>query len=932
MKAVVLQNLSKIIDGRDIFRQVSFSFPHHGLIAVVGESGCGKSTLLDVIAGIDVSYEGDVFVKGHLIKSRTEDERSAFRLSTFGIIRQSYDLLELDSAFSNVMLPLEGMGVKPSLAKRKVKEMLRYVELESKAKQTVNTLSGGEKQRIALARALVGDPPIVLADEPTGALDHQNAVRVMEILSSYAQKHLVILVSHDRALCEQYASTILLLEEGGLRVIKEKDTGEKENQTSFLTFTPSKEPQVSFSLFSWLPHAFHVLQEKKGRTLLALTILSFALLSLGTSFYVKRDLQGQLHDAFSSLSGIEGIVMENAVSNETTFGRVIAASEGTVLSLKERYSSFFRDHGLMYSCAFEHFFVDANELTYDSFGQKKILPGFGVRSLNEYRWLEDSSHPIYPERPTVMESEQVILGLPYATMTQLALGLQVKRDYVSLGEALKKKPLSLFLELANDAYGYADTQLLIAIGVTEDPVPTLYHSSRLWNETMFESRMGFPTADESNPSLPWLLQKNYYLLPKESKEVFFAKAAENGLLDEFVFERNSYDYDHSHESKNQATASDKLFVYQADKNALSYSDIEKIRNQYAFSSYAVLGESSYCSFPAALTHGFASPFFLSDDRNALETVTDACSRLPLALPFPEVERPRNVVMGHYRKRRQDTVTFSSDIPSLLTGERPSKIHEICISSSLYQKLNREPVLYAGGLVSSYAEGETLFQEYRTAKLFVTGIVEENYDVIYGLPRWCIDYWRDNFGMSSFLLEPKKAIFYLSEKERLPVLKQLQKQYPSYRFTDPSRLAEESIASVLQYVNVALEAASLLALGTAGFLLLVTTILLTFEHKKQGKMLFELGVARPFIADFYGASLLLLTFVATAFSVLTLGGVEIVIHQSIQSNFGGTNHSFSLDYFPFLILFFAALLGMIVALFFVWRWIQQRNFSREGKKE
>ena len=232
-------------------------------------------------------------------------------------------------------------------------------------------------------------------------------------------------------------------------------------------------------------------------------------------------------------------------------------------------------------------------------------------------------------------------------------------------------------------------------------------------------------------------------------------------------------------------------------------------------------------------------------------------------------------MGHYRKRRQDTVTFSSDIPSLLTGERPSKIQEVCISSSLYQKLNREPVLYAGGLVSSYAEGETLFQEYRTAKLFVTGIVEENYDVIYGLPRWCIDYWRDNFGMSSFLLEPKKAIFYLSEKERLPVLKQLQKQYPSYRFTDPSRLAEESIASVLQYVNVALEAASLLALGTAGFLLLVTTILLTFEHKKQGKMLFELGVARPFIADFYGASLLLLTFVATAFSVMTLGGVEIL---------------------------------------------------------
>ena len=928
MKAIVTKNLTKVIDGRTIFDHVDIAFPHQGLIAIEGESGCGKSTLLDVIAGIDTSYEGDVYAEGHCWKKSKEEERSSFRLLTFGIIRQSYDLLELDSVLANVMLPLEGMGVSKRLAKRKAKEMLHYVGLEDKARQTADTLSGGEKQRVALARALVGDPPIVLADEPTGALDPKNAIRIMDILSSYAKKHLVILVSHDHALCEEYAMKIWRLDEGKLQIIKENDT--KEEVESFLTFVPSKSPKVSFPLSAWIAHAFHALQEKKARTTLSLSILGFALLSLGTSFYVKRDLEGQLNDAFSSLSGVEGIVMENAIPNEATFGRVIAASEGTIQSLEERNPTLIRDHGLIYSGAFEQFFADQNELNYDAFGQKKVLPGFGVRSFNEYRWLEDTTNPIYPERPEVMEEDQVILGLPYATMTQLALNLQVKRDYSSLGVALKEAPLSLFLELANEEYGYADTQFLSAIGVVEDVVPTLYHTSHTWNETLFEDHMGFPTADEPNPSMPWLLQKTYYVLPKDDKETFFAKAAETGLLDDFVFERNSYDYDHSHESKNKATESLRLYVYQADKRALSYADIAAIRERYSFSSYAVLGESSYYSFPASLTHGFASPFFLSDDKTALESVTDACSRLPAALPFPEVERPPNVLMGHYRKRRQDGLTFSSDIPSLQQGEKPARMNEICVSSSLFEKLNHANVLYAGGLIASETQGDELLQTYRTGKLIVTGVVPESCDVIYGLPRWCIDYWRDSFGMSSFLLEPKKVIFYGDKQKRNQVIKELEKHYPAYRFTDPSSLAEESIASVLLYVNTALEWAAILALGTAGFLLLVTTILFAFEHKKQGKMLYELGVSRAAITDFYGASLLLLTLLSVGGAAGSLILVELMVHQAIQSNFGAVGAGFSLDYFPFLLLILAAVLSLIVALFFVWRWVERRNFSREGK--
>ena len=175
MRCLEISNLYKSYGKQKLFDGASFSFPDKGLFFIVGDSGTGKSTLFEILSGVDIDYTGDVFFYGKAFQDLREEERNDIRLMEFGFIRQNYDLLELESVLENVMLPISGTQKKKKLRKRKALETLEFLGIEDKWNQTVNTLSGGEKQRVAIARALANDPKVILADEPTGALDKKNS-------------------------------------------------------------------------------------------------------------------------------------------------------------------------------------------------------------------------------------------------------------------------------------------------------------------------------------------------------------------------------------------------------------------------------------------------------------------------------------------------------------------------------------------------------------------------------------------------------------------------------------------------------------------------------------------------------------------------------------------------------------------------------------
>ncbi len=927
MKRLEIINLYKNFNGQSLLKGISCAFSNTGLYFILGDSGSGKSTLLDIFSGCDNSYVGDVLYQGKALKELEEDERSDLRLKHFGFIRQAYDLLELETVFENVSLPLLGLQVKKGLRKRKIMETLEFLGLKEKAFQKVNTLSGGEKQRVAIARALVIDPKIIFADEPTGALDSKNSEGVYRILKEISKKHLVILVSHDRDAAKTYADEILYLEDGKLNVVS--NNSYKAIDDRYVTFSPPKKNSVKWGIITWLKHAKNLFKAKKVRSSLSVGIITFSLLSLGLSIYVQRDLQSELNNAFNQWGGINGIAVERNGKDESMFGNILSPTNEEMKFLIKDNPDTIEDYGINYICSYENYFKDVNEFYFDSFGSKARIQSLGVRNINEYRWLDylPLETKIYPERPKVLENEQIVLSLTYANMVNMCLSLHIQRSFEALGTYLKRYPLEIFLETSNTDWGYGDTQLFSLVGVFQEENQTIYHYRHDWNEYVLEDCMGFPTSLEEDSSLPWILRKNYYILPKGSKEEFFFEARKSGLLNKYVFERDSYDYDQTHNKKNETSSSKRLHVFLTDKQSLDYKILDEISSKRSLNNYSVYGEASYVSYPSSMISGFLNPFFLSDSKEQIFSISESMSRSSKNNVYTDVSLPNNVSMGHYLMSRNDSLTISSDFTSLAEGRIPQKPTEICLSEKLYSKFNKASKLHCAGVVSNVERDDYIENDYRLGELEVVGIVKGNENTIYVTPNWSIDYWRDELGMSSFSLEPKQAIFYCDKSRSKEILPILANDYPSLRFTDPSLTIESSISNVIEYVEIILMFATFLTLSTSFFLFVSNALLISFENKKEARLLFELGVRRRNIVDSFGSNILLVSLISLFTSLASLVSAEYTINKTLQNNFGNASNYFKLDCTPMLYMVAAIFIGMLISIFFINHWIKKADFSR-----
>ena len=186
------------------------------MVSILGQSGCGKTTLLNIIGGLDRYTDGDLVINGRSTKDFKDSDWDAYRNCTVGFVFQSYNLIPHLTVLGNVELALTLSGVKKSERERRAIEALKRVGLEGEIKKRPNQMSGGQMQRVAIARAIVNNPDIILADEPTGALDSVTSVQVMEILKEISHDRLVIMVTHNRQLAEEYSTRIISMLDGNI--------------------------------------------------------------------------------------------------------------------------------------------------------------------------------------------------------------------------------------------------------------------------------------------------------------------------------------------------------------------------------------------------------------------------------------------------------------------------------------------------------------------------------------------------------------------------------------------------------------------------------------------------------------------------------------------------------------------------------------------
>ena len=318
-----LKNIVKVYEVGELkqtaLNNIDISFRENEFVSVLGQSGSGKTTMLNIIGGLDRYTDGDLIINGVSTKEYKDSDWDYYRNNSIGFVFQSYNLIPHQSVLANVEMALTLAGVSKKERRERAVAVLKKVGLADHINKKPNQMSGGQMQRVAIARALVNNPDILLADEPTGALDSETSIQIMELLKEIAKDKLVIMVTHNPELAEKYSTRIVRLKDG---IITDDSNPyeEKEEKKERI-----KHKKISMSFFTALSLSFNNLRTKKGRTLLtsfagSIGIIGIALilaLSTGMNAYisdVQKDTMASYPITISSetidVSGIMGMRAE----------------------------------------------------------------------------------------------------------------------------------------------------------------------------------------------------------------------------------------------------------------------------------------------------------------------------------------------------------------------------------------------------------------------------------------------------------------------------------------------------------------------------------------------------------------------------------------------------------------------------------------------
>lgn len=319
-----LKNITKTYVSGDekveALKGINIQFRKSEFVSILGQSGCGKTTLLNIIGGLDRYTSGDLIINGKSTKDFKDRDWDAYRNYSIGFVFQSYNLIPHQTILSNVELALTISGVSRKERKERAIKALEDVGLKEQINKKPNQLSGGQMQRVAIARALVNNPDIILADEPTGALDTKTSVQVMEILKKISKDKLIIMVTHNPDLAEKYSSRIIKILDGKItddsNPYEIKEEKEVEN---------AKKRRTSMKFFTALRLSLNNLMTKKGRTLLTSFAGSIGIIGIALILAISTGVQNYINkveeDTLSSYPiSIEESTIDMSSMMETMMG------------------------------------------------------------------------------------------------------------------------------------------------------------------------------------------------------------------------------------------------------------------------------------------------------------------------------------------------------------------------------------------------------------------------------------------------------------------------------------------------------------------------------------------------------------------------------------------------------------------------------------
>lgn len=455
---------------------INLKFRKNEFVSILGQSGSGKTTLLNIIGGLDQPDEGEILIDGKTTSKYRDRDWDAYRNNSVGFVFQNYNLISHQSILKNVELALTLSGVSSKESKERARKALERVGLSQHVNKKPNQLSGGQMQRVAIARALVNDPDILLADEPTGALDSETSVQIMDLLKEIARDRLVIMVTHNPELAKEYSTRIVELRDGEIISDSNPWSDESDGDAGALV---QKKTKMSF--LTALGLSFNNLLTKKGRTLLtafagSIGIIGIALilsLSTGVNEYIAniqedtlasfpltverkaQDLNKLMKGKEDKSGREEGYAYVNDRMTKLVTTEVkendLKAFKSYLDENREKYSSSINDIQYSYDIKMMIFKSDSNQSVLPSILDKKLqektsgnngqVRSFGQRNSNNWKELIDNKELLekqyqilegkFPESP---DEAIILLNKDGEVSEQLlySLGLRNEEDLQKL--------------------------------------------------------------------------------------------------------------------------------------------------------------------------------------------------------------------------------------------------------------------------------------------------------------------------------------------------------------------------------------------------------------------------------------------------------------------------------------------------------------------
>ena len=906
------KNVSKQFDDRYVLKDVSITFPRYGLVIINGPSGCGKTTLLNILSTL-LPFSGDISFDGKSYQQLSEDEKEMIRSRKIGFLFQDFKLFEHETVSANIALAIDiSCGDKRNKKQKRISDLLRLVNLTRKANQLVSNLSGGEKQRVGLARALANSPLILLADEPTGNLDEYNTEVVMELLEKISSSSLVIMVSHDLQLSEKYADQIIKMKDGKIENIIYQN--KKKHHEYLPVLNLNHKTKTRLLPFHFLfKHTMNAIKRRRWRTMFITFVTSFGLIGVGLASTLSNIISNNLYRSYSSILDDDRLILSNK-ENDSTKDIIMGSDYDEVQELIEDYSNDIDYIGVYYLNDFNQMF-DYNVAYIEKGSQIKPIEGLSIGDINEFG-LVNNKLSIVPNRIDNLANDEFVLSAPFSVVNEICFQLQIERTVNSFAKYIEHNDLYFTFLVSNSSWQYEGSFSLKLKGFILANQVLIYHTNFIWNEYILENKLTLPTTTylNTNSSHPWDLKKAYYLHFKQNRDTFIKEHRFDFKYRDYDFEILTNEYYPKLLSNIEPFECDRLLVLKRTKkdNLPSFIGPFCKESSKYIKSVTYGCSRAYAIYDKSLMVGFARNSYLSSNEISIYDVIDLLSYVRYE-DSQNINLPRDTVEGHFSKSNISGFCFEPGY-KLLFGRKPVNYQEIVVSSSLIEKLNiTEPnnktlyftfpikeVLLPNGYIS---------RVYKTAPLKIVGVSDSGKLAIHHDESWSILFFQCILGVSTFDLNIENFALQIDTNHELEVIASLNRAFPQCEVYSPLKDVKNSVDEICGYIELILLIVSISSVLIASLILFICNYLHFLEVKKDIGLVRCLGIKKSESKKF----IYFHSFIMTSFSLLLSIFELLIVSVVLSKTLANSLHISSMFIFNPMSLIYMFLVNALISL-------------------